>query len=203
MWPGKCHYTPCLICHISHRSWQHFKTKFLWKHDREQCYALALIQTWYSHNDRENRVDFYKSFFPGAVKMCFGFMSFRAPSTAPKQENYHNSPNMKPIITQFQMRFKFMKRHLSTRHRFKIIKRVLSLQAWFIFGSFIYIRQKLCKKTCICVPFKCEERVLEFSRVWPWRWPRGGTPCMIFIGPVFHYTIKTCLKRVTKRTVPR
>ncbi len=30
----------------------------------------------------------------------------------------------------------------------------------------------------------------------PWRWPRGGTPFMVFIGPVFHKTIKTCLKRV-------
>ncbi len=24
----------------------------------------------------------------------------------------------------------------------------------------------------------------------------GGTPYMVFIGPVFHYTIQTCLKRV-------
>ncbi len=38
-------------------------------------------------------------FFPGEVKMCFGFMSFRAPSTALKQKNYHNSPNMLPILT--------------------------------------------------------------------------------------------------------
>ncbi len=41
-----------------------------------------------------------------------------------------------------------------------------------------------------------EKRVFELSRVWPWRWPRGGTPYMVFIDPIFHYTIKTCLKRV-------
>ncbi len=38
--------------------------------------------------------------------------------------------------------------------------------------------------------------VFELSRVWPWRWPRGGTPYIVFIGPVFHYTSKTCLKTV-------
>ncbi len=38
--------------------------------------------------------------------MCLGFMSFRAPSAALKQKNYHNSPNMLPIITLFQVLFK-------------------------------------------------------------------------------------------------
>ncbi len=38
-------------------------------------------------NDKENGVDFYNSVFPGEAKMCFGFMSFRAPSTAVKQKN--------------------------------------------------------------------------------------------------------------------
>ncbi len=33
-------------------------------------------------------------------------------------------------------------------------------------------------------------RVFELSRVWPWRWPLGGTPYMEFIGPVFLKTIK-------------
>ncbi len=41
-----------------------------------------------------------------------------------------------------------------------------------------------------------KKRVFELSRVWPWRWPRGGTPDMVFIGPVFHNTIKNCLKRI-------
>ncbi len=35
--------------------------------------------------------------------MCLGFMSFRAPSTALKQKNYHIAPNMQPIITLFQV----------------------------------------------------------------------------------------------------
>ncbi len=39
--------------------------------------------------------------------MCLVFMSFRAPSSALKQKNYHNSPNMPPIITLFQVLFKF------------------------------------------------------------------------------------------------
>ncbi len=46
--------------------------------------------------------------------MCLGFMSFRAPPAALKQKNYHKSPNMSPIITQFQVLFKFIKRHLLT-----------------------------------------------------------------------------------------
>ncbi len=44
--------------------------------------------------------------------------------------------------------------------------------------------------------FSVKKRVFELSRVWLWMWPRGGTPYMVFIGPVFHYTIKTGLKRV-------
>ncbi len=44
--------------------------------------------------------------------------------------------------------------------------------------------------------FSVKKRVFELLRVWPWRWPRGGSPYMIFIGPVFHYTIKTYLRRV-------
>ncbi len=57
------------------------------------------MQTLYAQNDKENSVDFCNSVFPGEVKMCLGFMSFRAPSTALKQKNYHNSPNMQPTIT--------------------------------------------------------------------------------------------------------
>ncbi len=63
------------------------------------CYTLELIQTLYGQNDKENCVDFYNSVFPGEAKMCLGLMSFRAPSAAPKQKNYHNSPNMQPVIT--------------------------------------------------------------------------------------------------------
>ncbi len=44
--------------------------------------------------------------------------------------------------------------------------------------------------------FSVKKRVFEISRVWPWRWTRGGTPHMVFIGPIFHNTIKTCLRRV-------
>ncbi len=65
----------------------------------------------YAQNDKAN-VDFYNSVFPGEAKMCLGFMSFRAPSAALKQKNYHNSPSMQPIITLFQVLLKFMKRHL-------------------------------------------------------------------------------------------
>ncbi len=37
--------------------------------------------------------------------------------------------------------------------------------------------------------FTLNKRVFELSRVWPWRWTRGGTPCMVLIGPFFHYTL--------------
>ncbi len=46
--------------------------------------------------------------------MCLGFMSFRAPSVALNQKNYHNSTNMQPIIPLLQVIFKFMKFHLLT-----------------------------------------------------------------------------------------
>ncbi len=57
------------------------------------------MQTLYAQNDKENGVAFYNSVFSGKAKMCFGFMSFRAPSAALKQKNYHNSANMQPILT--------------------------------------------------------------------------------------------------------
>ncbi len=44
--------------------------------------------------------------------------------------------------------------------------------------------------------FSVKKCVLELSRVWPWWWPCGGTPYMVYIGPAFHYTNKTCLKTV-------
>ncbi len=71
-------------------------------------------QSLHAQNDKENCVDFYNSVFPGEAKMRLGLMSFRAPSAALKQKNYHNSPDMQPIITQLQVLFKFMKRHLLT-----------------------------------------------------------------------------------------
>ncbi len=54
-----------------------------------------------------------------------------------------------------------------------------------------YIRTHVCMFL-----FSVRKRVFELSRVWPWRWPRGGTPYMVFIDPVFHFTSKTCLKRI-------
>ncbi len=78
------------------------------------CYTLELIQTLYAQHDKENAVNFYNLVFPGEAKMCFGFMSFRALSAALKQKNYHNSPNMQPIITLFQVLFKFMKSYILT-----------------------------------------------------------------------------------------
>ncbi len=43
----------------------------------------------------------------------------------------------------------------------------------------------------------------ELSWVWPWRWPRGGTPYMLFVGPVFHHTTKKWLKRVRHHTTKK
>ncbi len=62
------------------------------------CKTFKLIQPLYAQNDKENVVDFYNSVFRGEAKMCLGFMSFRAPSAALKQKNYHNSPSMLSII---------------------------------------------------------------------------------------------------------
>ncbi len=60
--------------------------------------TLDLAQNVYAQNDKVSGVDFNNSVFPGEMKMCLGFMSFRAPSAALKQKNYHNSPTMIPII---------------------------------------------------------------------------------------------------------
>ncbi len=70
------------------------------------------------------------------AKMCLVFMSFRAPSAALKQKNFHYSPNMQPIITLFQVLFKFM----TFDYRFKIMKCVLFLlQACIIFRVFLFL----------------------------------------------------------------
>ncbi len=73
--------------------------------------------------------------------MCLGFMSFRAPSAALKQKNYHNSPNMLPIITKFQVLFKFVKRHLliivsKLLNVLYLCYRHASFFAFFIFNKF-------------------------------------------------------------------
>ncbi len=53
-------------------------------------FSEELMQTLHD----QNCVDFYNSIFPGEAKMCLGFMSFRAPSVALKQENYHANPQI-------------------------------------------------------------------------------------------------------------
>ncbi len=73
--------------------------KFLRRCGRELCFTLEFMQILYAQNDKENGADFYNSGFPGEAKMGLGLMIFRAPSAALKQKNYHNSPNMQPIIT--------------------------------------------------------------------------------------------------------
>ncbi len=103
-----------LNSHIAHRSWQHFQMQFLWRYGRELCFTLELIQAWHAVNDKENCKDFYHSVYPGEAKMCLDFMSFRAPTTSQQQQNCHNTSDMQPIITQFQVLFKFMKRQLLT-----------------------------------------------------------------------------------------
>ncbi len=44
--------------------------------------------------------------------MCIGCMHFREPHAEVKQKNYHNSPNVQPIISYFLGRLQFMKSHL-------------------------------------------------------------------------------------------
>ncbi len=61
--------------------------------------------------------------------------------------------------------------------------------------TYIYDRYYIRTHVCVFL-LSVIKRVFELSRVWPWRWPRGGTPYLVFICPIFHYTVKTCLKRV-------
>ncbi len=78
-----------------------------------------------------------------------------------------------------------------------VIKQSKSLQTRYN-RTFIYIYDRYYTRTHIymCSFLVWKKRVFELSRVWPWRWPCGGTPYMVFIGPVYHYTIRTYLKRV-------
>ncbi len=46
------------IWHFTHRSWQHFKMKFLWRCGRELCCTLECIQTVHAQSDKENCVEF-------------------------------------------------------------------------------------------------------------------------------------------------
>ncbi len=96
-----------LFYYIPHTEEFHFKMlswpvrdekKFIWRYGMELCFTLELIQNLHAQNDKENGVDFYYSVFPGEAKKCLSFMSFRAPYSALKQKNYHNSPNMLPIL---------------------------------------------------------------------------------------------------------
>ncbi len=160
--------------------------------------------------------------------MWFGFMSFRALQTELKQKNWHNSPNVQPIITYFQSLFKFMKRHLLFIFSkiiitcFVFVVGILHFYRFFTFNKFPtifaihlcdeydstkwislnkiwhdkYVRQTLHKNTYMCSFLVWKKTVFELSRGWSWRWPCGGTPYMVFIGPVVHNTTKSCLKRI-------
>ncbi len=73
--------------------------------------------------------------------MCLVFMSFRAPSSALKQKNYHTSPNMQPVMTQLQVLVKFIKRHFLTivskqLNVFYLCYRHASFFAFLIFDKF-------------------------------------------------------------------
>ncbi len=86
----------------------------------------------YGQNDKENGVDFYNSVFPGEVKMCLGFMSFRAVSAALKLPKY---------VTNYNLILGAIEVHETSHfdYRFKIVKRTLSLlYACFIFRVFYF-----------------------------------------------------------------
>ncbi len=74
--PMRCRYTPCINCHIAHRSWQHFKMKYLWRYGRELCYTLELIHTLHARNDKENCVGFHNSVFSRRSENVFRFREF-------------------------------------------------------------------------------------------------------------------------------
>ncbi len=112
-------------------------------------------------------------FFPGEAKMCFviGMLLF--------------------CVFLFLINFQ---RHTHSIFVWNMIKQSKSLQTRYE-TTYKYHRYYIRTHVYVLL-FSVKKRAFELSRVWPWRWPRGGTPYMVFIGPVFHYTIKTCLKRV-------
>ncbi len=92
-----------------------------------------------------------------------------------------------PFLINFQ-------RHMHSLYVWNMIKQSKSLQTrydtTYIYDIY-YIRIHM-----YVLFFSVKKRVSELSRVWPWRWRRGGTPYMVFIGPVFQNTIKACWRRV-------
>ncbi len=75
-WWRYCRCSRCIICPIAHRSWQHFKMKFLWRYGRELCYTLEIIQTLYVQIDKENVVDLYNSVFSRRSENVLRFHEF-------------------------------------------------------------------------------------------------------------------------------
>ncbi len=89
---------------------------------------------------------------------------------------------------------KKFQRHMHSICVWDMIKQSKPLQTRYD-TTYIYDRYYIRTHVYVLL-FSVKKRVFELSQVWPWRWPHGGTPYMEFIGSVFHYTIKTCLKRV-------
>ncbi len=85
-------------------------------------------------------------------KMCLCLMSFRAPSAALKQKNYHNSPNMRPIITLFQVLLKFIKRHLLTivSHQLNAFYLCYTHASFFAFFLILLNFQRHLHSICVC-----------------------------------------------------
>ncbi len=84
------------------------------------------------------------------------------------------------------------KRHMHSICMWNMVKHSEPLQARYD-RTYIYDRYYIRTHVHLFL-FSVKKRVFELSRVWPWRRPCGGTPYVVFIGPFFHYTNKTCLK---------
>ncbi len=124
--------------------------------------------------------------------MCMSFTSFRAPSTTLKQKTIIT--NFRCYLCSWSVTF-----WLSCPNNWTCVVFVIGMLHSYRFLFLINFQRhvhSICVFHVYVFLFRGEKRVFELSWVWPWRWPRGGTPYMVFIDPVFHNTIKTCLKRV-------
>ncbi len=85
-------------------------------------------------------------------------------------------------------------RHMHSICVWNMIEQSKPLQTWY---DTTYISDIYYIRTHVYVfLFSVKKCVFELSRVWPWRWPCGCTPYVVYIGPVFHNSTVRLLTHV-------
>ncbi len=167
----KYDFTQCIICHIAHRPWQHFKNEISLK-VRQGTVLHFRINTNFVCSKRLRKL---RGFYNSVYNSVLSWPVRDVANYALCKVILHFSSFL--ILINFQ-------RHMNSICVWNMIKQSNPLQTRYNTTN-IYDRYYI--RTHVYVfHFSVKKRVFELSRVWPWRWPCGGTQNMVFIGPVFH-----------------